>query len=471
MLAGFALRLYRLDWQSLWYDELFSAWYSGMNLAPMLQAIIPDVVNPPLHYFLLHYWMLLFGSGDASVRMPSVLAGAATVAMTYPIARRLVDANVALVATLLMAISQIAIEYSQEARAYALAQMLSVFCIWFWLEARRTRSWGYWWLFTASSVILVYTHYYAASILIALALWTLLDSAAEPVEWTKWATLLAVGAAAYLPWLLTGILGAFRSIHRVVNHPGSIRVARWYSPLSAIEQFNSSNWTGFPIPHPLVDVAGCLLFLVPALFTVATLLFRTTWSRASRRTVALLTVLVIVPMALPIGLGLVAHVQFTIRYVLFALVPYYILAAMGICSLRPVWLKGTFLVIVCLFSMGALRSTYFTPEKPAYREAVHYLSANYQPGDCIVFSPENHDGAPYYWRVYSPEGLANRAATASCSRQWLVWDDTPWKAKQETPRKAVVATLSQGYVPLPEVKFHRISVQLFGARAATKPRQ
>ena len=62
-LVGFVLRMYRLDSQSVWYDEVFALSVSRLPFARMHKALIQDLVHPPLHYYALHEWFRVFGFG------------------------------------------------------------------------------------------------------------------------------------------------------------------------------------------------------------------------------------------------------------------------------------------------------------------------------------------------------------------------------------------------------------------------
>jgi mannosyltransferase len=82
-LAAF-LRLYRLDYQSLWYDEAYTA--SVTDPATSSLSYIwsggPVAYMPPLHHTLVYLFRVTLGSGEWALRLPSVLAGILTVALT-----------------------------------------------------------------------------------------------------------------------------------------------------------------------------------------------------------------------------------------------------------------------------------------------------------------------------------------------------------------------------------------------------
>jgi len=87
VLAAF-LRFYRLDAQSLWADEGNSVSLSGRSLDLITAGAAHDI-HPPLYYYLLHFWMRVFGNSEFSVRALSALLGTTLVYLTYLLGRRL----------------------------------------------------------------------------------------------------------------------------------------------------------------------------------------------------------------------------------------------------------------------------------------------------------------------------------------------------------------------------------------------
>ena len=96
-LLAFALRLLRLDFQPLWWDEGYSVYFASQDLVTLTLKTAADI-HPPLYYYLLHLWIALFGPSDVAVRLLSVFIGTAHRPALLPVARRLVPGGVALLA-------------------------------------------------------------------------------------------------------------------------------------------------------------------------------------------------------------------------------------------------------------------------------------------------------------------------------------------------------------------------------------
>src|SRR5687767_5724175 len=71
-LIGGILRLFGLDHQSLWYDEVLTVLNSETSVYQLLADPAVDPNIPPLYYLLIHF-ILPFADGEALLRLPSAL--------------------------------------------------------------------------------------------------------------------------------------------------------------------------------------------------------------------------------------------------------------------------------------------------------------------------------------------------------------------------------------------------------------
>lgn len=72
--------------QSLWRDEAFSVLMSEPPLSEIIKLTASDF-NPPLYYFILHFWMKIFGSGEIAIRMLSFIFHLFLVFVVYKFAK------------------------------------------------------------------------------------------------------------------------------------------------------------------------------------------------------------------------------------------------------------------------------------------------------------------------------------------------------------------------------------------------
>ncbi|MGE3908960.1 MAG: glycosyltransferase family 39 protein [Chloroflexota bacterium] len=211
LLVALGLRLFLLTGQSLWYDEGVSAYMTPRTFAEIAAATSVDI-HPPLYYWLLATWAAAFGQGEAALRSLSVVFGTLTVWVTWKLGQLVAGRATGLAAATLLAVSPLAVQYSQEVRMYAQAGLLAAASSWAGLALLRALTGG-----TASrrqftllslaygllAGALLYTHYYGTLVVAAQQVFAglaLLTSRRwRIVPW--WGLASGLAAALFLPWL------------------------------------------------------------------------------------------------------------------------------------------------------------------------------------------------------------------------------------------------------------------------------
>lgn len=170
-LAAFALRLYMLDGQSLWYDEGVTADIARRNFADLTRWTADDI-QPPLYYYVVAFWGRAAGWSEWSLRFPSVFFGVLTVPLLALVTLALTRRRVAgLLAAALVAFHPLLLYYSQEARMYSMLIALGALLGYLVIQGEATaiRRSVYWGIYIAVATAAVYTHYFAFFLLFALA--------------------------------------------------------------------------------------------------------------------------------------------------------------------------------------------------------------------------------------------------------------------------------------------------------------
>ncbi len=105
--------------------------------------------------------------------MISAICGTLSIPLLFLLARRFTDSGTSLCAALLLAISQIAVYFSQEARPYVQTQFLSLLTALAWFSFLRKPTFWRSVAIAAASCALLYTHYYGSGTLLALGVYWL----------------------------------------------------------------------------------------------------------------------------------------------------------------------------------------------------------------------------------------------------------------------------------------------------------
>ena len=119
LLAAFALRVFHLDYQSLWRDEVDAIRYSGGSFLSLLTILTQKGHNGPLYFVFLRGWRILTGDTEFALRYFSVVGGVLMIALAYQAGRQLrLGRAISVIAALLIATSPYLLWYSQEAKMY-----------------------------------------------------------------------------------------------------------------------------------------------------------------------------------------------------------------------------------------------------------------------------------------------------------------------------------------------------------------
>jgi len=87
ILLAFGLRLYHLDYQSLWRDEMDAILFARGSLGGLVPLFVTPGHNGPLYYVLLHFWIRLVGDSEFAVRFLSLVCGVLAVPVVYLLGR------------------------------------------------------------------------------------------------------------------------------------------------------------------------------------------------------------------------------------------------------------------------------------------------------------------------------------------------------------------------------------------------
>jgi hypothetical protein len=179
LLLAFAVRIAGLTSQSLEYDEGYTILFAQRDLPALFIGAAQLELNTPLHYVLLHYWMILAGTSVLSTRLLSVFIGVVTVALAYTLARLAAPARPAAAhwTIILTSLFPILVAFSQETRMYGLLVCLVMLSLVTFIRALRTPNAVTWFVWGICCLAAFATHVLAVFIfaaqVIILAAWYL----------------------------------------------------------------------------------------------------------------------------------------------------------------------------------------------------------------------------------------------------------------------------------------------------------
>ena len=182
ILLGTGLRLYHLDYQSLWLDEIYSM--IGSNPDQSFASMIAYCRNdqPPAFFTLLYYWFKAFGYTPYAGRLLAAIIGVIGIVFVYFLGKEVRDKETGLFAALIAAFNYFQIYYSQEVRFYSLLFLLATLSYLFFIRIIKWDKGSDYFLYVIFTTLAMYTHYYG---LVILASQGLEAQASTPADLAK----------------------------------------------------------------------------------------------------------------------------------------------------------------------------------------------------------------------------------------------------------------------------------------------
>jgi mannosyltransferase len=168
VLLATALRLYQLNTDSLWGDEIHEA-------RTVEQGLASTLTSDPLGIRLaVAYVFMQVGRQDLVFRFPYAIMGILGVAAMYRVGRTIFDSTTAVIGSFLLAVSSFHIQYSQEARSYSLTVLLvltSLYCLYRAVQDNQLKHWAG---FAISTALSLANHPTSASVVASEIAWAVL---------------------------------------------------------------------------------------------------------------------------------------------------------------------------------------------------------------------------------------------------------------------------------------------------------
>lgn len=166
---GAILRLYKLDFQSPWIDEIFTLYNcsSEKSFKEIYIFLKQSDPHPPLYYFIVHFFYLIFENTSFVARAVSAIFGIAGLFSIYYLAKELLNKKVGLIAVALLAVNYFHIYHSQEARMYGMLFFTTTMSFLYLIKFIKKPSYKSAILHAVFAALMIYTHFFALFALFA----------------------------------------------------------------------------------------------------------------------------------------------------------------------------------------------------------------------------------------------------------------------------------------------------------------
>lgn len=379
---------------TIWFDEAFSAYLVQFSFADIATYTSADV-HPPLYYWLLKVWTMLFGTTEVAFRSLSILFGAGAITAGYLLARKFFGRLVAGVSLLFLTLSPMLIRYSDEARMYTLAVFIILLATHVLIKATESNKRRYWVLYGILVTLGMWTHYFTVLAWIAHWIWrlfTVRKSTTKPnLFWRKffskdWILAHVIAVGLFLPWL------PFMAIQL-----GGIQGTGFWIQDVGVDSFSNffSNVFYF-LEHEQVSGWISLLLGVTLAF-IAYMAIRTyrSFNKANKIYYVLIAALAFVPIIVLFVASLPPlRPSFVERYLLPAVIGFTIFAALtivvGTQKWRPILRVVPIVVIAGMMIFGITNVYHYgnynrnSGTHVLTRDLVRDIAAKAKPGEPIV---------------------------------------------------------------------------------------
>jgi hypothetical protein len=416
--------------KSFWEDETAIARQAQRGLAELVRDP-PWNNHPLLPLFSFAVWGGLFGYDELGLRSLSVLLSICSLALTFVLARRLVDKRTALAAALILGLSPLFVMFGHNARYYSMAMALALIAA--LATQRHLEGGGLAWLglYIASAAGLIYAAFGGISVLAACNLWWVLrwwkTSAQENGNAGGRRVKLAFWLAAQLLVALLYLPGLYHLVSVVERYYGAAGVTNWLVEIAKRTLYLAYAFSVGQTLSPLNPLAWVGLILVGAIAIYAVVVRR----KEANFWLPLVFLGVIVPVNVAFSFfspWLSQIWQNLPHWSLFGLPFLAIWLGAGLAAMRPRMALAAALVLLLVYGVGI--GNYFTGREhlqPIYavpwREIFEKIQAEARPDASVVCGPGD-TACKYYAERYgiplgSPTSLNSLLADGPGEVWWL----------------------------------------------------
>ncbi len=375
--VGAFFRFFRLDWQSLWVDEIHTlgpslhavslgdAFWNYINLAP----------TPPLYYLFMMFWTEISNFSELLVRLPSAVFGLATIVVFWIGVRKVFGPWIAASAAILMALSWPGVFYSQEARGYSAVLFCVTWAAVLWMKVLHdfdASSRNDWLILLSASILSAAIHPFGFIITAFMFGYLFVVALARGRFVVRALVAGSVLVACYLVWMAVNLLG----IQWVLGE-GTIyiRPGLWFFV----------HIGAFLFHHPMVAVLTCGVPLAIGAVGYFKRLKSATLDRAWHDPAIYLPYILLVPFAFVFAVAQVQPFLYS-RYLIVFLPFIYMLYAFVLA--QRVWhrpaLQVVIMAAVAIPASYWIFRDYYEVDKPQTRELARYVISNSDNSTAII---------------------------------------------------------------------------------------
>jgi mannosyltransferase len=391
--VGLVLRFWTRS--GLWLDEALTVDIARLPLSQIPNALKHDGA-PPLYYYLLHFWIALFGQSNDAVRSLSGIIAVITLPVAWLCGKHFGGRAVAWTTLVLLASAPFAVYYGTESRMYALVILLTGLGFLALQRAIEQPRWGNLAAVAIVAAALLYTQYWSLYLIGVTGLWLLASIVLcyrqkRPQDAPlKAFGALVVGCLLFVPWVPTFL---YQSKHTATP---------WAAPPNFSAVINAV--TGFATNQGSLQMTATNQGRLLAVIYFAMLALALFGVGKSGRLIELdlhtrpqsrgTTFVVVGTLFAAIAGGILTASAFSSRYAAVIFLPLLLLIALGTTTLLNAKARAVVVAIAVVAGMVSSVQNISTQRTQGGQVAAA-INKSAKPGDVIAFCPDQVGPAVY----------------------------------------------------------------------------
>jgi uncharacterized membrane protein len=386
IIVSFALRFYRLGYQSLWNDEILSVQIASSSIIKILTVSFWRDTHQPLYYLVLHFFVSI-SRDEMIVRLTSVIFGVLCLYIFYLILKQWFGKDVSLVGTLLMATSAFHVWYSQETRPYMMMLFFALLAFFFLqrLMERKTT------LLRLGFILSAAATYYCQSIslpfLLFLVIYVFIHAEKPERKYWTWTFIyLSLLLAPTFLGLLVNPPSHSADKLREVN-VGQLLYIFWafctgYSLGPSLRDLHFMKFTAVMQQYYFI-----LIPMVILIISLAIIGFKKMWTTSKQNFFSLFIWITLPGLFVVLGAAFTSH-AINVRYVILVFPAYLIVITVALLSFRFKWVSVFIIVLLIFVNVYSLTNYFDNPkyQRENTKAAAKFLTDHTSREDLIIAS-------------------------------------------------------------------------------------
>ena len=362
---GIFFRIYNLNFEDLWYDEIISFWVANPSFSYSETNSIHNQIETTsiLYNIILKSFYQIFGYSVHGGRILSSVFGILSI-FSIIYLDKLINKNSSYVfSTLLISLNIFLIGYSQELRSYSLFFLTSsLTLIYFYKYSQNSNNLRYIFIFGLISLINILVHPFGLILLFSIIFYELLNTYNKKQF-----------SISFIIIILALLVLAFLFYYKLfINTTNAVTDYWWMEnpSMSFYTNFYFSNFFGSRL-------VGGVHFLI-----LIYLIFKNFKEIKKINILTLFLIIIIFSYLIPIVFGYLFKPTILPRYIIFVLIPIILLISSLIFRFESKRIRTIIIILLTLLTAGnhfteqTIKQIYQTrvPSKPEYSKAIKYMN-------------------------------------------------------------------------------------------------